>query len=439
MKNFSIKENLILEKILYLGRKIIPRPIFNFFQPFYHLFLSMIAATWYGFPSKKLMVIGITGTNGKSTVVHLITEILESTGYKVASISSIKFKINKKEWPNMLKMTIPGRFKLQKFLRQAVKSGCKYAILEVTSEGIKQYRHRFIDFNGVVFTNLTKEHIEAHKGFENYKKAKGKLFKALGKSKKKNKFSVINIDDKYADYFTNLFKGKKYTYGIDNKKAQIRPDNIKLKTQLLGKFNIYNSLAAVCVGLSQNIELDKILAVLKNIKGIPGRMELVIKEPFKVFVDYAHTPDSLTKVYQTLQDSKFKIQDSNLICVFGSCGGGRDKWKRPELGKIASQYCNKIILTNEDPYNENPLSILENIEKGFSSIFNFQFSISNYEKILDRRKAINKALSWAKKDDIVIITGKGCEPWICVAEGKKIPWDDRGVVREEFKKIIQGS
>ena len=239
MKNSSIKENLILEKSLYLGRKIIPRPIFNLFQPFYHLSLSMIAAIWYGFSGKKLIVIGVTGTNGKSTVVHLVTEILEKAGYKVASISSIKFKIGKKEWPNMLKMTIPGRFKLQKFLKQAVETGCKYAVLEVTSEGIKQHRHRFIDFNGVVFTNLTKEHIEAHKGFENYKKAKGKLFKALGKSKKKNKFSVINIDDKHADYFSNLFNGKKYTYGINNKKAEIRPDNIKLETQLLGKFNIY--------------------------------------------------------------------------------------------------------------------------------------------------------------------------------------------------------
>jgi len=408
-------------------RKFIP----NFILNIYHYLLPLIGAVFYGFSSRKLIVIGVTGTNGKSTVVHLTTEILERTGYKVASLSSIRFKIDKKEWPNMLKMTMPGRFKVQKFLKQAVKADCKYAVLEITSEGIKQHRHKFIDFDGAVFTNLTKEHIEAHKGFENYKKAKGKLFKALAISKKKNKFAIFNTDDKYYQYFAKLVgkKTKKYFYGIDNKKAEIQPDKINLKISLPGKFNVYNALAVVCVGLSQNIELNKILKALKKVKEIPGRMELIIKEPFRVYVDYAHTPDSLEKVYQTLQNSEFRIQNSKLICVLGSCGGGRDRWKRPELGKIASEYCDKIILTNEDPYNENPLSILEDIQKGFSSI-------SNYKKILDRRKAINKALSLANKGDIVIITGKGCEPWMCIKNGEKISWDDRRVVREEYKKII---
>lgn len=393
-------------------KKLIPGFIFSI----YHFLLALIGAIIYNFPSKKLVVIGVTGTNGKSTVVHLITEILApQLRGKIASISSIRFKIGNKEWKNMLKMTMPGRFKLQKFLEQAVKAKCKYMVLEVTSEGIKQHRHRFIDFNGVVFTNLTKEHIEAHKGFENYKKAKGKLFKVLKKSKKKNKFTVINIDDKHANYFSKLAgKVKQYSYSLKDL------EKIPLKTSLLGEFNKYNALAAINVGLSQGIKMEKILKILKSIKGLPGRMELVIKKPFKVYVDYAHTPDSLEKVYKAL--------GKGLICVFGSCGGGRDKWKRPEIGEIASNYCKKIILTNEDPYNENPLSVLKDIEKGFSKL-------ADYEKIIDRREAINRALSIAKENDIVIITGKGSEPWICVEKGRKIKWDDRRVVKEEFKKI----
>lgn len=397
-------------------KKFIPGFVFNI----YHFLLALLGAIIYNFPSKKLIVIGVTGTDGKTTVVHLITKIFEDIGLKTASLSSIRFKINNKEWSNKLRMTMPGRFKLQRFLRQVVDSDCKYVVLEVTSEGIKQYRHKFIDFNGMVFTNLTKEHIEAHKGFENYKKAKAKAFKSLQKSKKQDKFTVINTDDRYSGYFSNLSKGLKiYTYGIKNKEAEITPEKIKLQILLPGEFNIYNSLAAVGVGLSQDIKLNKILKTLREFKGIPGRMETVMEKPFKIIVDYAHTPDALEKVYKTLS--------KNLICVFGSCGGGRDKWKRPEIGKIANSYCKKIILTNEDPYDENPEQILIDIESGIKSI--------SVVKIIDRREAINKALSLAKENDTIIITGKGSEPSICVAENKKIPWNDKKVVEEEFNKI----
>jgi UDP-N-acetylmuramoyl-L-alanyl-D-glutamate--2,6-diaminopimelate ligase len=402
-------------------KRLIPKFIFSI----YHYLLSLMGVLIYGFPSKKLIVIGVTGTNGKSTVVHLISEILERTGAKVISMSSIRFKIGDKEEKNMLKMTMPGRMKLQKFLAEAVKNGCKYAVIEVTSEGIKQFRHKFIDWDGAVFTNLTKEHIEAHRGFENYKKAKGKLFQALEKSPKKNKFAVLNADDEDYEYFSGLFSGKKYFYGIKNKSAEITPEKIGLKLDnLIGEFNIYNALAAACAGLAQGIDLPEISEVLRNAKGIPGRLELVISEPFKVFVDYAHTPDALEKIYKTL--------GKGLVCVLGSCGGGRDKWKRPEMGKIAADYCDQIILTNEDPYDENPLSILDEIESGFSQIPNPKSEIL---KILDRREAINKALSSAKPGDTIIITGKGCEPWMVVANGKKIAWDDRKVVREEYNKI----
>lgn len=395
-----------------LLKKIIP----NFLFSWYHFLLAFFGVLIYGFPSKKLIIIGVTGTNGKSTVVHLLSEILEKSGFKVASLSSIKFKIGKKERPNMLKMTMPGRFKLQKFLKDAVNVRCKYAILEVTSEGIKQHRHRFIDFDGAVFTNLSKEHLDSHRGFENYKKAKGKLFQALARSKKKNKFAIFNADDKNSEYYAKLAgKVKKIFY----------KKNPKIKTQLLGEFNKYNAAAVVEIAKSLGIIIGKAIRILKNIKEIPGRMEMVIDKPFKVFVDYAHTPDSLEKAYQAVTGSK-------LICVLGSCGGGRDKWKRPELGELARKYCAKVILTNEDPYDENPTSIIDDIKAGFSKS---QITSIKLQTILDRRKAINKALSLAKKDDIVIITGKGCEPWICVEHGKKIKWDDRKVVMEEYKKI----
>ncbi len=389
-------------------KKFIP----DFVLSWYHLSLAGLGAFLYLFPSKKIKVIGVTGTNGKSTVIYFISAILEEAGFKTASISSIKFKIKDKEWRNNLKMTMPGRFKLQKFLRQAVKSGCEYVLIEVTSEGIKQHRHRFIGFDTAVFTNLTPEHIESHKGFENYKKAKGQLFKAA-----KN-IHIINIEDKNANYFLHFPAKKKITYGLF--KGDINLSNTPVKLGLTGEFNKYNALAAAAVGLSQKINLETCQKAIEKINYIPGRMETVISSPFRVIVDYAFTPAALEKVYQT-----FKPENKRMICVLGACGGGRDKWKRPVLGELAGKYCDKVIVTNEDPYDENPMEIIEQVAKGAGD---------KAEKIEDRREAIRKALQLAEPEDTVIVTGKGCEPWICVANGKKIPWDDRAVVKEEFGK-----
>lgn len=439
-------------------KKITP----SFLIALYHRLLPAFGAFFSGFPSRRLKVIGVTGTNGKSTVVQMISEILEGAGSKVASVSSIRFKIGEREWQNTLKMTMPGRMKLQRFLSQAVKAGCEYAIVEVTSEGIKQFRHKFIDFKTAVLTNLTKEHIEAHGGFENYRKAKAELFKSAKQT------HIINLDDENADYFFQFPAHKKYGFSInkidrgqtsvDLDFEKIRAENIQeglrgvsFKVQgtefnlnLPGKFNVSNALAAICVGFAEGVSLEQMKKALEKIKNIPGRLELVIASPFSIYVDYAHTPDALQKVYATLSgisnfqspiskqipNSKFK--NPKLICVLGSCGGGRDKWKRPELGKIAAKYCNKIVLTNEDPYDEDPGQILSQIKSGIS---NFQFPISNLYEILDRRKAIRKALNLAKPGDVVIITGKGSEPWMCLARGRKIPWDDRQIVKEEFQKL----
>ena len=421
-------------------KKFIPSFLINF----YHFLLAFLGALIYQFPARRLKVIGVTGTNGKSTVAEMITKIFEDsnppttlplasgerapTGYKVASLSSIKFKIGEKEWPNTLRMTMPGRLKLQRFLRQAVDSGCQYVVLEVTSEGIKQYRHKFIDFDVAVFTNLTPEHIEAHGSFEKYRETKGKLFQAT-----KN-IHIINIDDENAEYFLQFPAERKYTYGLNQ--GDVNNRNLQLNLRLIGDFNIYNALAAISVGISQGIDLETCKSAVEKIKGIPGRMEEVISQPFKVFVDYAFTPNALEKVYQTLQRTKNKEQRTKMICVLGACGGGRDKWKRPVLGELAAKYCDETIITNEDPYDENPWEIIEQVAGGaFEEIrLNPRKSASIY-KILDRREAIRKSLGLAKPGDIIIITGKGCEPSICLAKGKKISWDDGQVVREEFRKL----
>jgi len=427
------------EKILRFGRRLIPRPIFNFFQPFYHFWLSLFAALIYGFPYRKLKVIGVTGTNGKSTVVHLISQILESGGYNVAALCSIEFKIKDKVWPNDLKMTMPGRFKIQKFLHQAAKAGCEYAVLEVTSEGIKQHRQRFIRFETALLTNLTEEHLESHGGFDNYKRAKAKLFHQIRTKGK----SIVNLDDPNADYFLQFPAKEKWGYGIDFESSKqvnqiVRASDYQLSQKgisfvvdgqdfavnLLGKFNLYNILAAISVGLTQDIPLDKIKSVLAIVKGIPGRLEMVIKEP-AVIVDYAHTPDALEKVYQTIRESF----SGSIVGVLGAAGGGRDKWKRPEFARIAEKYLDKIIITNEDPYNEDPQAIIDDIVKGLKE--------KSAEEFIDRRLAIHRALELARRQDVVIITGKGCEPWMCVGRGKKIPWDDRKVVKEEFKKMVK--
>jgi len=422
-----------MEKLLNIGRKIIPKPVFEFFQPAYHLTLAYLAALIYGFPSRKLKVIGVTGTKGKSSTVYFLSRILEGVGYKTAAISTIQFKIAEKEWPNSLKMTMPGRFAIQSFLAKAVKAGCQFVVLEVSSQGVLQNRHRFINFDTAVFTKLAPEHIEAHGSFENYKKYKLKFFEYV-----KNNH-VINKDDKYFQEFYNVPAKNKITYSASLPASQaevLRAGDYKnLKLKLWGDFNLANAAAAVKTAEIYGIDAEKSGKILENIESLPGRMELIDPpasggQKFKVIVDYAHTPDSMEAVYGSL---KPKLSaDAKLLCVFGATGGGRDKWKRPEYGRISERYCDEIILTNEDPYDESPEEILRQIETGFSSVESVK---SKVHKVLDRKEAIQKGISLAKEGDIVIITGKGSETTMMVAGGKKIPFDDRAVVREELKKF----
>ncbi|MDO8496133.1 MAG: UDP-N-acetylmuramoyl-L-alanyl-D-glutamate--2,6-diaminopimelate ligase [bacterium] len=417
-----------LDKILYRVKKMVPKPIFNFFQPAYHAGLAYAGALVYNFPSRKLKVIGVTGTKGKSTVVYLTTKLLEDSGRSVAACGSLGFKIKEREWPNTLKMTMPGRFRLQRLMAEAVKAGCEYFVLEVTSEGIKQKRHLGITFDCAVFTNIHREHIESHGSFENYCRAKQELFKIT-----KN-IHVINADDPSVKLFGDFPAKRKIFYGLT--KGDLVAQNIKLSndgssfevygtvynTSLVGQFNVMNLLAVLAIGAIYRVDLPSAKPILESVKFIPGRMEFIQREPFNVVVDYAHTPDSLEAVYKTL-----KKPDAKLICILGAAGGGRDKWKRPEFGRIAAKYCDEIVLTNEDPYDENPEEILNQISSGFSQAPNHKSQIT---KILDRKSAIKHALTLAQKDDTVIITGKGSETSMAVAGGNKISWSDREVVRE---------
>ncbi len=411
-------------------RKLTPEFLING----YHFLWSFLGGLFYGFPGKKLTVIGVTGTNGKSTTVKLITEILKKSGKKVAVISSIELEVAGEKRENLMKMTMPGRGFIQKFLREAAKKECDAAVLEVTSEGIRQYRHKFLDFDVAIITNLAPEHIESHGSFENYKKAKGKFFKEV------DRVHILNFDDEHVNYFNGFKANKKYGYGfkktgefdekIEGKNLKANSEEVSFQVEgqsfrlpIPGEFNAYNGLAALSLAREMKIDSEVVREAFESIQGIPGRMEKVIDDGFTVFVDYAFTPNALDKVYTSIAE---KMNPEKLIVVLGACGGGRDKWKRPVLGKIAAKFADEVIVTNEDPYDEDPEEIIRQVAKGAEE---------KARKITSRREAINKALSLAEDGDVVVITGKGSESWIQVKNGKKIPWDDREVVREEYKKI----
>ncbi|MDI6733976.1 MAG: UDP-N-acetylmuramyl-tripeptide synthetase [Patescibacteria group bacterium] len=416
-------------------------------KSFYHLILAFLGSVIFRCPSRRLFMVGVTGTKGKSTVIELINAILEKAGKKTALFSSVRKKICDRESKNISGNTMPGRFVIQEFLREAVKAKCEYALIEVTSQGVLQHRHKFIDWDAAIFINLAPEHIEAHGSFEKYRDAKVEFFKYLNKSKKEIKYFFINEEDSNHHYFEEVVKnvpGGKIIFF--SRERFIKEDlwshydlNSKESRCLIGEwlvadFNLENASAAVAFARSRNINWNIIKEALENFKGVPGRLEFVQKSPFAVVIDYAHTPDSLKKVYETLEPSSFSPRSvGKMICVLGSAGGGRDKWKRAEMGKIAATYCDKIILTNEDPYDENPADILKQIENGFLEAPRSRSKPENYFKILDRRKAIKKAISLAQKGDVVVITGKGSEQFIHLERGKKISWNERKTVEGALK------
>ena len=413
----------------------------------YHFVMSWLIALMFGLPAQKMIVIGVTGTKGKTSTSNILWHILNFSGNKCGLISTAQFSDGNNTWLNNLKMTMPGRFKLQKLFRQMVKNKCEYVVLETSSEGLAQSRHAGVPYRVAVFTNLTPEHIEAHGSFDNYKQAKAKLWHALVKSQSSKTLSVVNLDDEYGNYYLALPADKKIGYTLKNKTdkqinkiydAQIKnitekSANFLVNGQIInlnigGEFNVYNALAALATANELGISLTKIKSALEKYLGTPGRMEFIkTNKEFEVVVDYAHTQESLEQVYKTLKPQ------GKLIAVLGSCGGGRDKAKRPILGKLAGQYADVIFITNEDPYDEDPMSIIKSVAQGTIEAGKDQGE--NLFLVFDRREAIHQALTIAKAGDIIVITGKGSEQWLCVANDHKLPWDDRKVVQEELLKI----
>ena len=402
----------MLDKTLSFIRQFIPKGTYSFFQPAYHYTLSVLGAIIYRFPGKEINIIAVTGTKGKSTTVEIINAILEQAKYKTAVSNTIRFKIGDDTKPNMYKMSMPGRFFIQKFLRDAVNAKCDFVVMEITSQGVLNFRHKFLNLNSLVFTNLSPEHIESHGSYENYRDAKLDIAYELSKSNKRPRILVVNGDDKESEKFLKYDAEKKVKFYINN----------NIQTPLLGEFNKYNVSGAYELCKELGIKEETIKQAISKFNEVSGRVQFIkANQDFDVIVDYAHTTDSLEKLYKT-------FGDRNKIAVLGGTGGGRDIWKRSEMGKIADKYCKYIVLTNEDPYDEDPEKIINDVAKG---IINQKPTI-----IMDRRLAIRDALLHAKKGDLVLITGKGTDPYIMGPNGKNTPWSDAKIAKEEIEYIL---
>lgn len=419
----------IINIIVNFLKKITPAPVVVLFRPLYHRVLALFMAISYGFPARNLTVIGVTGTKGKSTVAEMLFTVLSYEGEKVALASTIRFAIADKSEPNLFKMTTPGRGFLLSFLHRAKVANCTYAIIEITSEAVLQYRHKFLSLDGLIVTNVQREHIERHGSFEQYVEAKHKIVHELEKSTKKNRVLISNKDVHESRDFLNA--SVPHSIGFSSKeladlKTTVNGTSFQYKKTcvylpLIGAFNALNALATIKLCNAFGIPASHVAKALGTLSRIPGRVEKIdAGQDFLAIVDYAHTPDSLTALYHAFPKQR-------KICVLGNTGGGRDLWKRPEMGHIADTKCDEVILTNEDPYDENPESILADMASTMKC---------KPQIIMDRRKAIHTALRLAEKGNVVLISGKGTDPYIMGAHGKKTPWNESTVVREEIRKIF---
>lgn len=382
----------------------------------YHLFQSITANTIHGFPSRGMSIIGVTGTDGKTTTSSMIYHILRSAGLKTALISTVGAIIDGKTYDIGFHVTTPDSMAIQSYIKKAKKAGVKYLIIETTSIGLHQNRVFGIPFSIGVLTNITNEHLDYHKNYRKYVKAKARLFQIAGTA-------ILNADDKSFSYIIPYIRNKKViTYGM-KKDADLNPKSFPFQTKLIGDFNQYNSLAAIAVARELDIEDATIIKALLSFTPPTGREEIVYDKDFTVIIDFAHTPGAFEAVLPEVK----KITKKRLIHIFGSAGL-RDKYKRPEMGKISSQYADIIILTAEDPRTESVEEIISEIEKGIAPGFNKKLLL----KIPDRKKAISKGIELAKKGDIVLLTGKGHESSMNYGSGE-VPWSEHETVKEALK------
>lgn len=439
-----------MERILAPIRQAIPDPLLNVVRVPYHFAWALIGNLTYRFPARKLKVIGITGTKGKSTTSYLAAKVLEAGGHKVGLISGVVIKVGDEETRNRTSLTTLGRLANPKLLRRMADAGCTHVVIEVTSHALNQFRVWGIPFETAVFTNFSKEHMELHgNSLKQYRAAKGKLFAKLRAAE--HSTSIVNGDDKEAPYFLKFFADTKYVYGTDPAvrsahplartvvatNVRLKPDGstftarndetVPVRTHLAGAFNVSNVLAAVSVGLAYGVTPKAIGAGVETVKNIPGRMERVeAGQPFTVVVDFAHTPDS----YRTVLPALREVTPGRLITVFGAYGN-RDASKFPGVGRANAEFADHMILTEDDPGTDDPAELTALLVKGIEQV---KGGAAKYEIEMDRRQAIRLALSQAKRGDTVAILGKGGQLMMRRAHGND-PWDDGKIAAEEWQKL----
>ncbi len=446
-------------------KQLVPRPLIAI----YHRCLAWLAAVVYRAPSRNLLLVGVTGTNGKTTSSVMIARGLEALGPSGLTSTAL-LKIADKTWVNATKMTMPGRFFLQSMLRKMVEKGCVSAVVETSSQGILQSRHQGIAYDIAVFTNLTPEHIEAHGGFENYKRAKRELFLHTARAPQKIRQGkpvpravVWNEEDVHAADMAKAFREalvsgmeaydvsysakrivvrrssgdgvwhdeREYPVQIVEETGEgsvVRVGGATLRVRLAGRHNILNALASVAVCDVAGVDMQQAVERVGRVDSVPGRLEFVDKgQSFRVLIDYAPEPASMEALYATVAS----IPHARILHVFGKCGGGRDRASRGPLGALVASRADITIITNEDPYDDDPWEIIHEVAAGARGTG--KKDGETLFEILDRGEAIHKAIAMAQPNDLILITGKGHEPWMCIANGKKIPWSDRG----EAEKALQ--
>ncbi len=400
--------------------------MFQRLKNIYHLFQAVLANLYYGFPSRKLKVIGVTGTDGKTTTTHLIYHILKSTGKKVSMVSSVYAKVGYKESDTGFHVTTPDVFPLQKLLSESVKNGDEYFILETTSHALYQNRVFGIQYEVGVLTNVTHEHLDMHHTLEEYTEIKLQLLRRA-------KYAVANEDDQsYKNLKSQIsnFKSKLFTYGK-------KDFNILKDYNDLPDFNTYNYLAAFTACKILGLSDEKILEAMKTFQLPKGRYEILFTKPTTVIIDFAHTPNGIKEILKEVK-KKYLKGGNRLIHVFGSAGQ-RDKTKRPFMGEASGTYADLVIVTEEDYRDENPNKIAYEVaeglmRKGFKEVSTEDFGkeTQTFTIIIDRKKAIEKAMEVAKKGDVVISTGKGHETSLCRGN-KEYPWDERRIFYDSLR------
>lgn len=418
-------ETTSMRTLKKLIRPLIPTPVL--LQ--YHRALAKCGAIFYGQPSRHLLVIAVTGTKGKTSTTEMTNAVFEAAGYKTALLNSVRMKTAGVSLPNPAGRSMPGRFFIQRFLARALRAGCTTAIIEMTSEGARQYRHRDIELDALAFINLAPEHIESHGSLKAYADAKFEIGLQLARSSKRPRVIVANADDAESARYLALPVEKRISFSV-SRNAPLHADDTggyftfkgaRISTAFPGEFSLKNALAAAELGHAFGITPETIARGIAGLTRIPGRAERIeCGQDFAVVVDYAHTPDSLKALCEAYGAHR-------RICVLGSAGGGRDTWKRPVIGRIAEENAELVILTNDDPYDEDPDKIIREIVAGMTT---------KPVILPDRRAAIREALRAARAGNVILITGKGIDP-IAGPGGKKIPWNDVDVAREELERFLR--